>query len=81
MSNIKDLILGKSHIRLAEQSASITDVFTKTIKSLREMNDEVEKEVKNKEEAIRIANEEKESLLVTKEKNIKFITKLESIFE
>lgn len=79
--DIKEKILGNTATKIQEQSNSVLDVFTKTIKDLETLNVSADAELVKREEIIKKAQEEQVILNATKTKNLNVITKINKIFE
>lgn len=79
--DIKEKILGNSAAKIQEQSNSVLDVFTKTIKDLETLNTTADAELVKREEIIKKAQQEQTILNATKTKNLTVISKINKIFE
>jgi len=79
MFKIKPQITPSQKIEIKSESA--ISVFKTTLSSLLEIDDDVQVEIKAKEDAISDINSEINSLKERKVKNDKFINKLKEFFE
>ncbi len=79
--NLTESILGNPVTKLQEQSNTILDVFTKTVKSLEKVNQEADTELAKREEIIKKAQEESTTLNAVKAKNTTVIEKINKILE
>lgn len=79
--DLKEKILGNSAAKIQEQSNSVLDVFTKTIKDLETLNTTADAELVKREEIIKKAQDEQTILNATKTKNLTVISKINKIFE
>lgn len=73
---LKEKLLGNVATRLQEQSLDVLNVFTKTVKSLEELNTQADKEHSEREALIKKAQEEQAILQATKAKNNAVISKI-----
>lgn len=79
--DLREKILDNTATKIQEQSKSVLDVFTKTVKELETLNETANAELVKREEIIKKAQEEQLILNATKTKNLTVISKINKIFE